>query len=151
MAKYRVLFLEEATEHLSEISSALLELEKELANPDAIDLIFRMAHSIKGMAASLEYDAIAEVSHLLEDRMQTIRSAGCVANSAELAVLFRGVDCIETMVRAVRDGTLPAADPEIAQVLAAPAAEPQGPVESKKKAQNLSPQQILMPTQTREF
>ena len=64
MAKYRTLFLEEATEHLSEISSALLDLEKETTNQDAIDLIFRMAHSIKGMAASLSYDAIAEAPGL---------------------------------------------------------------------------------------
>ena len=134
MAKYRVLFLEEATEHLSEISSGLLELEKEMANPDAIDLIFRMAHSIKGMAASLEYDVIAEVSHRLEDRMQDIRAAGRVSGANELALLFRGVECIETMVRAVRDGEDPVPDPEIVQILAAPAGEPQIPKQAKAQA-----------------
>jgi two-component system chemotaxis sensor kinase CheA len=139
MAKYRVLFLEEATEHLSEISSALLELEKELVNPGAIDLIFRMAHSIKGMAASLEYDAIAQVSHLLEDRMQDIRSAGRLSGPAELAVLFRGVECIETMVRAVRDGEVPVVDPDIAQVLATTEGDTQASPEAKKKAQILNP------------
>ncbi len=139
MAKYRALFLEEAAEHLSEISSALLELEKEMANSDAINLIFRMAHSIKGMAASLEYDAIAEVSHRLEDRMQNIRAEGRVSSSGELAVLFRGVECIERMVRAVRDGEVPASDPEIAQVLAGPAGDPEIPQEAKKKDPNLKP------------
>lgn len=138
MAKYRVLFLEEATEHLSEISSALLSLEKEMANPDAIDLIFRMAHSIKGMAASLSYDAIAEVSHRLEDRMQIIRAQGRVSGAAELALLFRGVECIETMVRAVREGESPEPDPEISRILSAPAEAPQTFPEAKKKLQKLT-------------
>ena len=40
-----------------------------------------MAHSIKGMAASLEYESITEVAHGLEDRMQGIRSAGRVAGA----------------------------------------------------------------------
>ena len=101
MAKYRVVFLEESTEHLAEMSSALLALEKDLANGDAIDLIFRMAHSIKGMAASLDYDSITEVAHGLEDRMQEIRKAGRIADSEELAVLFHGLESLESMVAAI--------------------------------------------------
>jgi len=139
MAKYRVLFLEEATEHLSEISSALLDLEKEMTNSEAIDQIFRMAHSIKGMAASLEYEPIAEVSHHLEDRMQGIRAQGCVSGPAELALLFRGFECIEAMVGAVRKGETPVLDPAISEILSAPAVEPEIPLEPKKKARNLNP------------
>jgi two-component system, chemotaxis family, sensor kinase CheA len=52
LAKYRALFLEEASEHLAEMSRACLALEKDPANGEAIDLVFRTAHSIKGMAAS---------------------------------------------------------------------------------------------------
>ena len=39
---------------------------------EAIDVVFRMAHSIKGMAASLGYDSITELAHRLEDRMQRV-------------------------------------------------------------------------------
>jgi len=137
MAKYRRIFLEEATEHLAEIGTALLALEKETANPDAIDLIFRMAHSIKGMAASLGYDAITEVSHRLEDRMQSIRSAGRVADPEELALLFRGVECLEAMVRAVANEQEPKPDPELVRILAeVPAPVPAQP---KKKLLSLTP------------
>jgi two-component system chemotaxis sensor kinase CheA len=103
LAKYRALFLEEAAEHLSEISGALLALEKDLAAADPIDVAFRMAHSIKSMAASLEYDSITELAHALEDRMERIRSAGCVAASSELVPLFAGLEGLEAMVRAVRE------------------------------------------------
>ena len=78
MAKYRVVFLEEASEHLEDMSRALLDLEREPKHRDAIDLVFRMAHSIKGMAASLGYDPITELAHKLEDRMQLVREAGTI-------------------------------------------------------------------------
>ena len=79
LAKYRNLFLEEATEHLAEMSRALLALEKDPAESEAIDTLFRMAHSIKGMAGSLGYDSMTELAHVLEDRMDACRRAGRVA------------------------------------------------------------------------
>src|SRR4029450_12751158 len=91
LAKYRTIFIEESTEHFAEISQALLELEKEPARGESIDVVFRMAHSIKGMAASLGYDSITELAHNLEDRMQLVREAGAVDPGDELSVLFRGL------------------------------------------------------------
>jgi two-component system chemotaxis sensor kinase CheA len=101
--KYRILFIEEATEHLSEMSSALLELEKDSSSSEAIDQIFRMAHGIKGMAASLEYASITEVSHCLEDRMAVIRDGGEFGSGEEVALLFRGLETLEAMIAVVRD------------------------------------------------
>jgi two-component system chemotaxis sensor kinase CheA len=112
LAKYRTLFLEEAGDHLAEMGRALLELEKEPARGDAIDLLFRMAHSIKGMAATLGYDSIAELAHRLEDHMDGYRSAGRVEPGDGVALLFRGLEGLERMVEAVREtGEAPAAAP----------------------------------------
>jgi len=107
MAKYRRIFLEEATDHLAEISRALLDLEKEMGNVEAIDTIFRMAHSIKSMAASLGYDPVAELSHRLEDRMEGVRAAGRVRDPEELSLLFRGLESLEAMVSAVSNEAEP--------------------------------------------
>jgi len=121
MAKYRNVFLEESAEHLEEMSRALLELEKDVSRVDAIDVLFRMAHSIKGMAASLEYDSISEVAHRLEDRMQEIRSAGRVQDPECLAMLFRGLEGLEAMVAVVREsGEAPPPNLELASLLATP-------------------------------
>jgi two-component system chemotaxis sensor kinase CheA len=118
MAKYRVIFIEESMEHLAEMSSAMLGLEKSFADTEAIDLVFRMAHSIKGMAASLQYDSITEVAHRLEDRMQDIRSAGRIESPDELALLFRGLERLEAMVASIREtGESPPPDPELVAVL----------------------------------
>lgn len=118
MAKYRRIFLEEATDHLGEISHALLSLEKELEGGEAIDTVFRMAHSIKSMAASLGFDAIADLSHRMEDRMEGVRSAGRVRDHAELAVLFKALEALEAMVSAVSDDREPLpADPALLEAL----------------------------------
>jgi two-component system, chemotaxis family, sensor kinase CheA len=124
LAKYRNLFLEEATEHLAEISRALLELEKDPSRGEALDLVFRMAHSIKGMAGSLDYASITELSHALEDRMDVYRSAGRVDPTEGLPLLFRGLEALERMVAAVREtGESPPAD---ASLLALLRGAPQG-------------------------
>ena len=125
MAKYRDLFLEEGSEHLAEMSRALLELEKSRECADAIDLIFRMAHSLKSMAASLGYDSITDVAHRLEDRMAEVRAAGRVGTSEELTILFRGLEGLETMVDVVRQtGEAPSPMPDLAEALAQPIGTP---------------------------
>ena len=119
LAKYRSLFLEEGGDHLAEMGRALLVLEKEPASAEAIDLVFRMAHSIKGMAGSLGYDAISELAHRLEDRMERVRRAGRVEAAADLPLLFRGLDGLERMLAVVREhGEPPPAEPALLETLA---------------------------------
>ena len=103
MAKYRAVFVEESAEHIAEIGRALLELEKKPDRSEAIDVIFRMAHSIKGMAASLEYESITRAAHRLEDQMQIVRSAGRVSPGSELSELFEHLAELEIMIGVVRD------------------------------------------------
>ena len=122
MAKYHELFLEEAAEHLSEMSRALLTLEKDPRHVESIDSLFRMAHSIKSMAASLDYDAIAELSHRLEDRMEGIRREARVRGGGELGLLFQGLEALEEMVAFVRENS--ASPPPRADLLDALLAEP---------------------------
>ena len=134
--KYRNLFLEEATEHLAEMSRALLVLEKDPADREAIDLVFRMVHSMKGMGASLGYDAVSELAHRLEDRLGAWRARGGIDDPGGLPLLFRGLESLERMVEAVRaTGEPPPADPELVAALdAAAAAEPEPGSGAKKAA-----------------
>lgn len=119
--KYRALFLEEAGEHLAAMSQGLLELEKAADSVESIDLIFRMAHSIKSMAASLGYESISEVSHRLEDRMEDIRTAGRLRSGAELTLLFHGLEGLEQMVANVSEtGEPPPPRPELIAELSRP-------------------------------
>lgn len=123
LAKYRKLFLEEASDHLAEMSRALLGLEKDPTDGEAIDEMFRMAHSIKGMAGSLGYDAVTELAHKLEDRMERIRAEGRVEPGERgVALLFKGLEGLEAMVARLREtGEPPSPDLQLVAMLAAPA------------------------------
>jgi two-component system chemotaxis sensor kinase CheA len=119
LAKYRALFLEEATEHLAEMSRACLALEKEPANGEAIDLVFRLAHSIKGMAASLDYEAVTRLAHRLEDRMAEWRAQGRVDTPEGMMLLFRGLEGLERTIGVVQStGECPPPDTELLEQLA---------------------------------
>ena len=132
LAKYRALFLEEATEHLAEMSRACLALEKDPTDGSAIDLVFRTAHSIKGMAASLDYESVTQLAHRLEDRMAVWRAQGRVDVPEGMRVLFHGLEGLERMVAAVRaTGESPPPDDALLAVLAASSAADGG---SPKKA-----------------
>ena len=123
LSKYRALFLEEAAEHLAELSRACLALEKDPANAEAIDLSFRMAHSIKGMAASLDYDPVTQVAHRLEDRMAVWRAQGRVDVPEGMRLLFHGLEGLERMVAGIRaTGESPPLDGALLAQLAAPGA-----------------------------
>lgn len=102
LAKYRTLFLEEATEHLAEIGQALLVLEKDARAGEALDTVFRLMHSMKGMGASLGYDAVSLLAHRLEDRLGEWRGRGGVDDPDGVTLLFRGLESLERMVAHVR-------------------------------------------------
>lgn len=131
LAKYRSLFLEEATEHLAEIGQALLTLEKDSRASAEIDTVFRLMHSMKGMGASLGYDAVSELAHRLEDRLGAWRKRGWIDDDQGVAVLFRGLESLERMVAVVRDTGDP---PPHDGVLLATLDDPESP----KKARRLS-------------
>ena len=117
--KYRNLFLEEATEHLGEISRALLELEKDPRAGEPLDLVFRLVHSLKGMGASLGYDAVSDLAHRLEDRLGRWRARGGIDEAGGLPLLFRSLEGLERMVAAVREtGGAPPPEPELVAALA---------------------------------
>ena len=131
LAKYRSLFLEEATEHLAEIGQALLTLEKDSRDGAALDIVFRMMHSMKGMGGSLGYDAVSELAHRLEDRLGAWRKGGGIDDGQGVAMLFRGLESLERMVAVVRETGEP---PPPDQVLLALLGDPESP----KKALRLS-------------
>jgi two-component system chemotaxis sensor kinase CheA len=114
--KYRRLFVEEATDHLAEMARALSALEqREGGNSEgAIDTLFRMAHSIKGMASSLDYESVASLAHRLEDWLEPCREAGLLPEDS-LSLVYEVMGALEQMVAAVDETGEP--PPERADIL----------------------------------
>ena len=75
-AEFLGIFRDEANERLDSMSTALLAIEDGRASVDAIDSLFRDAHTIKGGAGMLGLDAISELAHAVEDVLANARQQG---------------------------------------------------------------------------
>ncbi|MEK6725874.1 MAG: chemotaxis protein CheA [Deltaproteobacteria bacterium] len=101
MSKYKSMFLTEAREHLGNMNQVVLVLEKDPGDKGNIDSLFRSAHSVKGMAASMGYDGIAELSHKMEDMMDKFRKGEMPITPEATDILLEGVDALGQMIDAV--------------------------------------------------
>jgi two-component system, chemotaxis family, sensor kinase CheA len=106
-AEYKEMFIEEAREHLTTLNQSLLDFEQNPLDDDALNKIFRAAHTIKGMAATLNYDPIQKLSHKTEDTLDLIRQHQIDVDGEVVDLIFDCFDGIETMVEdiAVNDAT----------------------------------------------
>ncbi len=110
IAKFTARFVEEAREHLANLNSGLVKLEKSPDDAENINAIFRAAHTIKGSSRMLKLTAITEVAHKLEDVLGALRERK-IRHSRELAdLLFRGLDAVSAMVDKIAGGGEIAAD-----------------------------------------
>jgi two-component system chemotaxis sensor kinase CheA len=97
MSYYRGLFLTETREHINNLSKLVVILEQEPDNRETIDALFREAHSIKGMAATMGFDRTASLSHHLEDLLDDFRSSGQIP-SAAIDYLLSGIDILDGLL-----------------------------------------------------
>jgi len=79
--RFRETFFQEASEHLGEMESGLLQLEGH-PNPELLNAIFRGAHSIKGAIGTFGFEDVARFTHAMEGLLDRMR-AGDVPPSAE--------------------------------------------------------------------
>jgi two-component system chemotaxis sensor kinase CheA len=98
VSQYLEIFIEEAKEHLQNLNEALLEMEKSDDNKDLVNEIFRVAHTLKGMAATMGFKRMTVLTHDMENVLSEIRN-GKIEISAELLdVLFQCLDALEQYV-----------------------------------------------------
>jgi chemosensory pili system protein ChpA (sensor histidine kinase/response regulator) len=81
-------FIEEAKEHLQTIETGLLNLQTLMGNSEAVNEIFRAAHSIKGGAAMLGFSSIQHVAHNFEDYFKVMRENTNFQVDQDLQTLF---------------------------------------------------------------
>lgn len=146
MSQYHDLFLSEAREHLEKISALVVVLEADHADKTTIDSLFRSAHSVKGMAASMGFDAAAGLAHKMEDLMDRIRK-GMPVDAGLFDLLLAGESLLSAMLDDIAAGGSGALDAEalLARIAAYPdasgvAAPPEkqvGPPEEKPSQSSL--------------
>lgn len=97
MSQYRDLFLSETREHLSRMNDLVVALEQDPEDVESINALFREAHSVKGMAATMGFQQTAQLAHHLEDSLDKYRCAGKLADDAA-DLLLGGIDLLEGLV-----------------------------------------------------
>ncbi len=118
--EYIKLFKEESSEYLGKLNKIIVELEKEPDNKKITAEVYRIFHTLKGMAASLGYTEIETISHDLEEKMEIFKEGekGKV-DSDVIDEVLRGVDKIESLLAAL-DSQEKTGEAESAEISSSP-------------------------------
>jgi two-component system chemotaxis sensor kinase CheA len=126
MARYLGLFVTEAGDHLARMGADLVRLEgaaREGADTAAlVDGLFRHAHSVKGMSASMGLEGVAALAHRAEDLVDAFRRRGALPGPEAVDALLGAIDSLTALVERAATGESPEASPELLAQLTAAAA-----------------------------
>lgn len=103
-SQYLSMFLDESMDNLQTLNEALLNLEQNPNDIDMLNQIFRVAHTIKGMAATMGFTAMAELTHKMEDVLSNFREGKLAVSENVVTVLFNCLDTLERMVNNIESG-----------------------------------------------
>ncbi|MCY1481398.1 CheW-like domain protein [compost metagenome] len=111
MEQFRRVFFEETEEHLASLELLLIGLDLERPEAEALNGIFRAAHSIKGSSGMFGYDDLSAVTHELETLLDRIRCGRMRLNAEMVALFLETRDLLQRLLDAHReqrpDPTLP--------------------------------------------
>ena len=100
--EYKKIYIQESDELLQQMNKNLLILEKDPRNEGALRAIFRSAHTLKSMSASMGYQPIADLAHKMEDALEQLRSNLIEISDQLVDLLFRSFDGLERMVESAQ-------------------------------------------------
>ncbi len=101
--QYLEIFLDETKEHLENLNAQILKLEQEPEDVDTINEIFRAAHSLKGMAGTMGYKRMQNLTHDMENVFSEIRSGNMKVNSNLIDTLFQCLDALEEYTNNIQE------------------------------------------------
>jgi two-component system chemotaxis sensor kinase CheA len=104
MDEYRDIFLSESAEYLQAIVDGLLRLEEEPNDLEPVETVFRGAHSLKGMSATMGYERTADLTHKMEGLMETVRKRQQPPDHGLIDLMLESVDAVRGLIRAESDG-----------------------------------------------
>ena len=99
ISEYKQLFLSEAQEILNLLNNVLVDLEKEPDNLELLNELFRQSHTMKSMAQSMGYDAIAKLTHSMETTLALLRSGELKLKRETVDLLFKSMDTLSDLVK----------------------------------------------------
>jgi len=110
MNQYLSIFIDEANEHLQSLNENMLRLEQQPEDISIVQVIFRSAHTLKGMSASMGFEDLASLTHEMENVLDLVRNDKLKMNGQIFDTLFKCLDALENMVQDVVAGGTGSAD-----------------------------------------
>ncbi len=104
VSQYLEIFIDESKEHLQNLNTRILELEQEPGNMETINEIFRSAHTLKGMAGTMGYKRMQNLTHNMENVFSEVRNGAARINSTVVDALFQCLDALEEYVANIAAG-----------------------------------------------
>jgi len=99
---YRDLFFEETDDNLAILNQEVLHLEEDPEDKQIIDVIFRAAHTLKGMAATMGYETMAKLTHTVENVFELVKSDELTVNEDLISLIFESLDTLAEIVENLR-------------------------------------------------
>ncbi|QGX94496.1 chemotaxis protein CheA [Haloplanus rallus] len=105
--EYVQAFVHESEEQLTDLNNSLLALESDPDDQEAMDDIFRTAHTLKGNFGAMGYDDASDLAHAIEDLLDELREGAMEVTPEVMDLVFAGVDRLELAVESIdEDGTV---------------------------------------------
>src|ERR671920_558886 len=101
VSEYLPMFLAEGREHLQELNLAVVRIEEQPDDPETVDEIFRIAHSMKGMSATMGFAGMSALTHEMEDVFELLRQRTDGLGREAVDVLLECLDALAAAVDAI--------------------------------------------------
>ncbi|MDU0201337.1 MULTISPECIES: chemotaxis protein CheA [Paenibacillus] len=110
LSQYLSMFIDESKEHLQSLNENLLSLESNPQDISIVHNIFRSAHTLKGMSATMGFEDIASLTHEMENVLDMVRNSKIEMNDFIFDCIFKSLDSLESMVEDIIQGGTGKAD-----------------------------------------
>lgn len=111
-SEYIPMFLSESQEHLQELNLAVVRLEEHPDDRGTVDEIFRIAHSLKGMSATMGFAKIAELTHEMENVFETLRQRSGALSRDVVDTVLACLDALSAAIDAIEETGAERLDPQ---------------------------------------
>ncbi|MFP4660984.1 MAG: chemotaxis protein CheW [Halanaerobiales bacterium] len=102
-SQYLQMFFDESAEYLQQLNENVLLLEENPEDDEIINAVFRAAHSVKGMSATMGFNRLTDLTHRIENILAKVRNKEMMINESLIDLLFAGLDDIKALVDDIRD------------------------------------------------
>lgn len=103
VSQYLEIFIDETKEHLQSLNTQILELEQNPENMDTINEVFRAAHSLKGMAGTMGYKKMQNLTHDMENVFSEVRNGHIKVNASMIDCLFQCLDALDDYLNKIQE------------------------------------------------